>query len=305
MPRVRWLTFAALVVVVGAASADDSPDFWAHWGDGLAEMNSYALTYNRYGENRQGKTIAIFVTETFSDKKRVKADSGQVPKDDELPVLKLNLVKDFQTGVYDYKLLTSVFAAVDPRADRAAMAPVKVSFSSQEWCGHVYEERIFRAEQITRTVRSYFLDESIDHETTAWPDDGITEDELPILVRELRGERLKPGGKMTVPYLMSAERARMTHITPAWTTAVIGKSAAPETVDTPAGKFQAVLWSATPKGQDAWRFWVDTAYPHKLVRWERVDGEIAVLTGSTRMPYWKLHGEGDEKHLKEFGPAAN
>ena len=47
-------------------------------------------------------------------------------------MLKLNSVRDFQTGIYHYNVMTSVFARV------AAGWPIaKVSFSSQEWCGHV------------------------------------------------------------------------------------------------------------------------------------------------------------------------
>jgi hypothetical protein len=47
------------------------------------------------------------------------------------PVLKLNAVRKFQTGIYDYSVLTSTFART------AAGFPVaKLSFSIQEWCGH-------------------------------------------------------------------------------------------------------------------------------------------------------------------------
>ena len=71
--------------------------FWRHWGDGQAEMSSYDLTMPRYGQTRSGTAVAIFVTETFDPVQRVKADSNEG-----LPVMKLNLVEDFATGVYDY-----------------------------------------------------------------------------------------------------------------------------------------------------------------------------------------------------------
>ena len=53
--------------------------FWAVWGDGKAEVNTYDLTFPRYNQKRKGVAIAIFVTEPFSDSARVKADPGKHP----------------------------------------------------------------------------------------------------------------------------------------------------------------------------------------------------------------------------------
>jgi hypothetical protein len=65
--------------------------------------------------------------------------------------MKLNEVRDFQTGIYDYNVLTSVFARV------AAGWPVaKLSFSSQEWCGHVYHQLIPRNDRVAEVFHSYF-----------------------------------------------------------------------------------------------------------------------------------------------------
>src|SRR5205823_5666230 len=81
--------------------------FWRHWGDGRGELSGYDLETPRYGALRHGIAVAIFVTETFSNSKRVKADPGMHPAFDEFPVMKLNLVQDFATGIYDYNLETS------------------------------------------------------------------------------------------------------------------------------------------------------------------------------------------------------
>ena len=43
----------------------------------------------------------------------MKADPGKHPATDVYPVLKLNVVRDFQTGIYNYNTLTSVFARED------------------------------------------------------------------------------------------------------------------------------------------------------------------------------------------------
>ncbi|MDP3893159.1 Ig-like domain-containing protein [Nocardioides sp.] len=42
----------------------------------------------------------------------MKADRGKHPAQDEFPVLKINLIEDFPTGVYDYNLMTTAFTEV-------------------------------------------------------------------------------------------------------------------------------------------------------------------------------------------------
>ena len=82
-------------------------DFWMHWGDGKAELNGYSLKQPRYGTLRSGTAVLVFVTEDFSDASRVKAEPGRHPAADVFPVLKLNAVRDFATGIYDYSVMTS------------------------------------------------------------------------------------------------------------------------------------------------------------------------------------------------------
>src|SRR5215467_6970606 len=101
-----------------AAPAERGPEFadafWKRWGDGRGELCGYDLTIPRYGALRRGVAVTIFVTETFSNSRRVKADPGKHPPSDEFPVMKLNLVEDYQTGVYDYNVMTSSFVALTP-----------------------------------------------------------------------------------------------------------------------------------------------------------------------------------------------
>ena len=97
--------------------------FWEQWGDGQAELNGYELVQPRYGEERRGVAVLVFVTETFTDADRVKSDGGH---DDEYPVMKLNDMRDFQTGIYDYHAMTSSFVSLG--APGVLHQPVKVSF---------------------------------------------------------------------------------------------------------------------------------------------------------------------------------
>ena len=43
-------------------ATESSNAFWAHWGDGRAEMNGYRLIQPRYGAPRTGTALLIFVT---------------------------------------------------------------------------------------------------------------------------------------------------------------------------------------------------------------------------------------------------
>ncbi len=117
-------------------------DFETYWHDGKAELNGYRLTVSRYGQPRTGRAVAIYVTEPFSKSKRVKVDDPTKNPGGVEDVLKLNLVRDFQTGIYDYNTMVSVFVR------SADFSPVKTSFSSAEWCGHVFEEQTFHPGRI-------------------------------------------------------------------------------------------------------------------------------------------------------------
>jgi hypothetical protein len=273
----------AAVLAAGPAAADD---FWAHWGDGRAEMNGYRLTQPRYGEKRRGTAVLIFVTEDFSDSLRVKADPGKHPKSDVYPVLKLNAVRDFQTGVYDYNVMTSTFARVS-----RGWPVVKVSFSSQEWCGHVFHQILPRAGRIAGTRHSYFDGEA----------DGAFEDALPILLRGWGTAYLEPGETRTVPFLPSLLRSRLDHKPLRWGTARIARARQASSVNVPAGTFRVETWTVAQDGGPIATYQFESASPYRLVRWSVDGGEEGVLLGSTRLAYWKLNAPGGEKHLEELG----
>jgi hypothetical protein len=106
------------------------PKFNEYWYRGKAEITSYELTQARYGEIHQGKAVHIFVTEDFLPEKQVKADYKNAKN---VPVLKLNSTKKFVTGIYPYAIMTSTFSPI-----HSNQQALKVSFSSQEWCGNTF-----------------------------------------------------------------------------------------------------------------------------------------------------------------------
>jgi hypothetical protein len=295
MYRAVPFAFACLFV----APLAFAQDFWAHWGDGKAELAGYSLKQPRYGVLRTGTALLVFVTEDFSDAQRVKAEPGSRPAPDVFPVLKLNAVRDFATGIYDYNVMTSTFLRV------AARWPVaKVSFSSQEWCGHVWHQLVPRAGRLGGVFHSYFDGEADGTEDLDLPKDGVFEDALPVLLRGWNGAVLKPGESRSLPFLPSLLWARLNHRRLAWTTARVTRSPTQKSVSVPAGRFEVSSYSVETRDGRTLGFEIEAAPPYRLVRQTGPGGEELALRGSTRLPYWQLNGSGGEKHLRELGLGA-
>ena len=213
--------------------------FWSVWGDGQAELNAYDLTFSRYNQLRKGVAIAIFVTETFSNTLRVKADPGKHGPADEFPVMKLNLVKDYQTGIYDYNDMLSTFVALAPVNRRLAATPTKISFSSQEWCGHVYSQLLFGEQKARLTQHSYFDGEADQQRDIDYPEDGFSEDALMLWARGMARPFVNPGGRHMAQMLTSLETARGKHIPLAWAYQTLSRDRSPQNLRVPAGRLRS------------------------------------------------------------------
>ncbi len=290
---VRLVAWAA--VLAGATPAIGQ-DFWTHWGDGKAELGGYRLTEARYGTSRKGSAVLVFVTEDFSDSLRVKADPGKHPATDVYPVLKLNLVRDFQTGIYNYNTMTSTFARV-----ASGWPLAKVSFSSQEWCGQVWHQVTARGDRLEGIFHSYFDGEADGKDDLPLPKGGVFEDSLPIVLRGWNGAYLKPGESRNVPFLPSLFRGRMAHRRLAWGKATIARSAGVSTLEVPAGRFAVVTWTVSEEAGARLTYAIEAAPPYRVVKWSSDAGEEAVLLGSSRQAYWKLNAPGGERYLRELG----
>lgn len=295
-----------LMVAAGCSAAapppSSDPEFEATWRDGRAEVDAYRLTIQRYGEPRSGQAALVYVTEPFSARDRVKLDDpSRRDPSDVLDVLKLNVARDFQTGIYDYNTMVSTFLRVSD------LAPLKVSFSSTEWCGNVYEEMRVDPARIAQMVRSYFEGESGER-TLDRPAGGILEDELFVRVRGFHGEWMRSGERRTLPFLEGALWRRLAHRPAEWKRASIERLASASRVTVPAGTFATTRYVVRIEGGRTGEIDVERAAPRRIVRWawtppagDRGRGlaglERAELTGSRRLPYWRLNANGDEKYL--------
>lgn len=297
----KFLFFLLINIFISFSSISAAPifdqAFWKHWGDGQAEIAAYKLTYPRYGESRSGTAVTIFVTETFSNENRVKVGSGKHSKSDKFPVLKLNLVKDFQTGIYDYNMMTSVFVGLNPRNGLPAGFPTKISFSSQEWCGHIYHQLLFDRNRVRSESHSYFDGEADREVELPLSREGFPADALLFWARGLSAEI----GDGDIQTLDSLEYARLKHQPLSWSNANYSRSSVVQKLTVPAGKFDVTEASVKRSDGFEWRFFVETTAPHRIIKWETSEGEVAELLGEKRSKYWQQNDNRFESELKKIG----
>ena len=171
-----------------------------YWYQGKAELSRYELKQNRYNALHPGEVVTIFVTEDFLTDKQVKND--RYTSQNSTPILKLNMVKRFTTGLYDYSMMTSVFT---PTKLKEIPQTLKVSFSSQDWCGHAYMQLNYKDGAYKNTLHSYFEGEA-DKVTNF--DYVLLEDEMMNRIR--MNPDMLPLGKMQL--LPSASTLRLLHL---------------------------------------------------------------------------------------------
>lgn len=148
-------SFLLFLSFIGIAQQNDVASN-KYWTQGKAEVNVYELSQNRYKENHPGHLISVFVTEDFLTEKQVKNEYYKDPNS--TWILKNIQLRKFNTGVYDYSLFTSVFTPIDRTKFSKSL---KVSASSQEWCGTIFTQfNLINTYDYKVEQRSYFEKES-------------------------------------------------------------------------------------------------------------------------------------------------
>lgn len=171
-------------------------NFSDYWYQGKAEITSYKLEQARYGEIHQGTAVTVFVTEDFSKSKQVKLDYPQKAGKDAVKVMKLNFTKKFNTGIYPYSMMQSVFTPVDLKKNPNTL---KLTTSSQEWCGHTFTQLNLTDDSYKVQSLSYFESEG---DKTLELKKALTEDEIWNLIR-IDPDLLPTGKTNIIPSLFS------------------------------------------------------------------------------------------------------
>jgi hypothetical protein len=269
-----------------ALSPPSRAQFDAYWSRGQAEITSYVLKQSRYGEVHDGHAVTVFVTEPFSRRKQVKLDNPGASGRDHVPVLKLNLTRKFNTGVYPYSMMTSVFTP------RTLEPTIKVTTTSQEWCGHTFTQLNLRGDVYDTKLFSYFESES---DRRFEVPRALTEDELFTRIR-LDPSRL-PTGAITLIPGTTYQRLRHTRFGNEKATAALRR-----------GKTMHYLvkYRELPRTLD---IEFEAAFPHRIIGWTETLSKTPskrLTTRATRKAtlmsdYWNRNGNVDRKLRDQLG----
>ncbi len=255
---------------------DLTDSFKDYWFDGQAEITSYSLQQERYGEMREGTAVLIYVTEDFLPGVQVKADK---PSDKSIPVLKLNKTKNYLTGIYPYSIMSSVFFPLEERNHA-----IKVSTSVQEWCGHTYTQLNNRKDFEIRS-HSYFEGEA---DQSFSLDKIYLEDEIWTQLR-INPEELPVGDIEMVP---SFEFARLRHreIKPYYVQATLNLMDGVQEY--------SLLYHELDRTLTI-RF--EPVSPFKIIGWEETIGDFtskATINEQIKSEYWNKN-KNEHLHLRE------
>lgn len=273
----KLLLLFLLTPFIGMAQL--SQTFKNHWFDGFAEISSYELTQSRYGQQRIGKAVLIFVTEDFLAKEQVKANQKSKTT---IPVLKSNRTKNFLTGIYPYSIMSSSFSSL-----RKKHPLIKTVASIQEWCGQSYLQLNAREKENTLISHSYFEGEADQNLTLPKT---ISEDELWNLIRF--NPKNLPVGEFDL--LPSLEIIRLNHIEP---------KAVKATASLQAGNYTLYI----PSLQRSLSIQFDPNFPYTIEGWEEKydhKGEQYTSTAkrihTERRQYWQENNNASVRFRVPF-----
>jgi hypothetical protein len=258
-----------------------SEEFAGYWNAGKAEINSYKLVQNRYGEERLGNAILIFVTEDFSINKQVKLDEPEYVGSDKVNVLKLNMTKNFITGIYPYSMMLSVFTPVD---EGKVPRTLKASMSAQEWCGQVYTQVNLRHRGYEIASHSYFESEGDENHNLRLT---LLEDEIWNRIRT-NHHGLPIGETEIIPGLFFS---RLNHTGYRVEKAICSKQEVGDIIH------YAIQY---PSQNRTLMISYEKAFPHKIIAWQEevdVNGKL-----QTTLATWhkQLHIDYWSKNKNEF-----
>ncbi|QVY64417.1 septum formation inhibitor Maf [Polaribacter sp. Q13] len=261
----------------------ENDQFNKYWYSGKAELSSYTLKQARYGEIRDGEVVLVFVTEPFSLSKQVKLDNPQKAGNDNISVMKLNHVRKFNTGIYDYSIVTSTFTPINTKNHPFTL---KASTSIQEWCGHTFTQLNLADDTYNFKQFSYFEADG-DAEKTIHAT--YLEEALFTKIRIAKGEL--PEGEINL--IPSTIYNRFNYKKLDVEKANISKTTSEKTL-TYKIKYLSINRTLSIE--------VEKDFPYKILSWTENDGTglttTAKLKASSNEPYWKQKKRSDQSKRK-------
>ena len=281
----------------GAPTQSQFQDYWYNHG---AELSRFSLRQMRYGEIHEGDAVLVFVTEKMNPDTQIKADHPGVQ---DIAVLKLNAVRKFFTGIYPYSIMTSIFAPVDVQN---YPLPLKISSSTQEWCGHAYTQMNLNENEYRVRLHSYFEGEG---DKDFIVQKVIPEDAIWTLIRLAPGS-LPQGEFFMIPGTVYARLAhRPVTVQPAVADLSLSGEKSLE------GNALVVYEVKFPAQERTLQIYFEKDFPYRIQKWhETYKGLIGMgakvlttranRTHTIMEPYWKLHTNQDRRRLQGLGLGA-
>lgn len=298
MKHIIYLSVFILLVACNTTQSQNNPkDFNSYWYAGEAEISSYKLQQARYGEAHSGTAVLVYVTEPFSKSKQVKLNNWKDSSSDNISVLKLNFTKKFLTGIYPYSMMSSSFTPID---DDQYPNPIKITTSSQEWCGHTFMQMNLRDDNYALETFSYFESEG-DIETNI--DKTLLEDEIWSRIR-LNPSEL-PIGKINI--LPGTFYLRLKHQTIKALTANATKEQL-ESSDFSDKKHKKYTLEYSDR---TLAIYYESSFPYTILGWEEtyMSGfrnpekltTVAKRINTIKSPYWGKNNTSDRVLREELG----
>jgi hypothetical protein len=267
-----------------------------YWYQGKAEITTYHLKQNRYEDIHPGEVVMIFVTEDFLTDVQVKND--QYRNTNSTSILKNNKISRFTTGIYDYSMMTSTFTPVNRNEFPHTL---KVTMSSQDWCGQSYQQLNFQDGKYVSELHSYFEKEA-DRNTAI--EESLIEDEIVNLIR-FGPESLPTGELFMIPSLCFL---RLKHIKEGTYKAINSLN------DYDGDEWNnKSTWQYVIKYPDLHRtvtFYIDKRKPYKILGWDdsypsSFDGKVrsskARKQKEEMIAYWNKNSANDFKQRTSLG----
>ena len=297
MKKLKYSLIIYSFFVVTALAQKNNVATNSYWSEGKAEVNVYEVSQNRYQENHPGQLISIFVTEDFLTDKQVKNE--YYTNQQTTWILKNIQLKKFTTGVYDYSLFNSVFTPIDRTKFPKSL---KVSSSSQEWCGTMYTQfnLIFNTDYKVEH-RSYFEKEG---DITTRIKRSFLEDEVfnvlrmnPLLLPTGRLQFIPPANYIQLKHLQVQKYNAIASVLPYDKNEISGSNLM---------QYKIVY----PQLKRSIRIVYENKAPYKIMGWfekfpSSFDGKLrttsVILKTQKMLPYWRQNSLKDEHLRKELG----
>jgi hypothetical protein len=201
-------------------------------------------------------------------------------------MLKFNYVRRFQTGIYSYREMMSVFF------EQSELQFAKMTFGSQEWCGQSFKELVNFDGNSSYHFNTYWDGQGRGSYDVSFPQEIFLYDALTVQLRMLEFEE---GKSVEIPLLPGQISSKVQKPEISKATVNFLKT---ETISVTAGNFSCQLVEVVhSKGKDL--FWFESNFPKRMIKWEGYNQDSYELLDSKNLAYWDLNKPGGEKYLPE------